>query len=49
MASNSDESVQQGQDDFQNLLAYVTGPDARAQTCSVGYWPWARRCCGGSL
>jgi hypothetical protein len=32
MASNSDEIVQQVQDDFQNLLAYVTGPDARAQT-----------------
>jgi hypothetical protein len=32
MASNSDEMVQQVQDDFQNLLADVTGPDARAQT-----------------
>ena len=32
MASNSDEIVQQVQDDFQNLLAYVTGPDARVQT-----------------
>jgi hypothetical protein len=29
MASNLDEIVQQVQDDFQNLLAYVTGPDAR--------------------
>jgi hypothetical protein len=32
MASNSDEIVQQVQDDFQNLLAYVIGPDARVQT-----------------
>jgi hypothetical protein len=32
MASNSDEIVQQVQDDFQNLLAYVTGPDARVRT-----------------
>jgi hypothetical protein len=32
MASNSDEIVQPVQDDFQNLLADVTGPDARAQT-----------------
>jgi hypothetical protein len=32
MASNSDEIVQQVQDDFQNLLAYVTGPDAQGQT-----------------
>ena len=32
MASNSDEMVQQVRDDFQNLLAYVTGPEARAQT-----------------
>lgn len=32
MASNSDEIVQQVQDDFQNLLAYVTGPAARVRT-----------------
>jgi hypothetical protein len=32
MASNSDEIVQQVQDDFQNLLASVTGPDAQGQT-----------------
>jgi hypothetical protein len=32
MASNSDEMVPQVQDDFQNLLAYVTGPDARVRT-----------------
>lgn len=32
MASNSDEIVQQVQADFQNLLAYVIGPDARVRT-----------------
>jgi hypothetical protein len=32
MAANSDEIVQQVQDDFQNLLASVTGPDARVRT-----------------
>jgi hypothetical protein len=32
MASNSDEIVQQVPDEFQNLLADVTGPDARVQT-----------------
>jgi hypothetical protein len=33
--SNSDESVQQGQDHVQDLLASVTGPDARAQTAET--------------
>src|SRR5918996_1937952 len=32
MASNPEPIVQQLQHDFQNLLAYVTGPDARSQT-----------------
>jgi hypothetical protein len=32
MTSNPESIVQQLQDEFQNLLAYVTGPDARAQT-----------------
>jgi hypothetical protein len=32
MTSNPEPIVQQLQHDFQNLLAYVTGPDARAQT-----------------
>ena len=32
MTSNPEPIVQQLQDEFQNLLAYVTGPDARAQT-----------------
>jgi hypothetical protein len=32
MASNSDEIVPHVQDDFQNLLAYVIGPDARVRT-----------------
>jgi hypothetical protein len=32
MTSNSDEIVQHVQHDFQNLLGYITGPDARAQT-----------------
>ena len=32
MTSNSDESVQQVQHDFQHLLGSMTGPDARAQT-----------------
>jgi hypothetical protein len=32
MASNAEEIVPPVQDDFQNLLAYVTGPDARVRT-----------------
>ena len=32
MTSNSEPIVEQVQHDFQNLVAYVTGPDARAQT-----------------
>ena len=32
MTSNSEEIVQQVQHDFQNLLAYVTGPEAQSQT-----------------
>jgi len=32
MTSNSDPIVQQLQHDFQNLLAYVMGSDARSQT-----------------
>ena len=32
MTSNPEPIVQQLQDEFQNLLAYVTGPDARSQT-----------------
>ena len=32
MASNSDQIVQHVQDDFQALVAYVTGPEARLQT-----------------
>jgi hypothetical protein len=32
MTSNADESVQHVHHDFQNLLAYITGPAARAQT-----------------
>jgi hypothetical protein len=32
MTSNSDEIVQHVQHDFQNLLGYIMGPDARAQT-----------------
>jgi len=32
MASNSDPIVQQVQQDFQTLLSYVTGPEARTQT-----------------
>jgi hypothetical protein len=32
MTSNPEPIVQQLEHDFQNLLAYVTGPDARAQT-----------------
>jgi hypothetical protein len=32
MTSNPEPIVQQRQDDFQNLLAYVMGPDARART-----------------
>jgi hypothetical protein len=32
MTSNSEPIVQQVQHDFQNLVAYVTGPDTRAQT-----------------
>jgi hypothetical protein len=32
MTSNPESIVQQLQDDFQNLLVYITGPDARAQT-----------------
>jgi hypothetical protein len=32
MTSNADASVPQVQHDFQNLLGYITGPTARAQT-----------------
>jgi hypothetical protein len=32
MTSNPEPMVQQRQDDFQNLLADVMGPDARVQT-----------------
>ena len=32
MTSNPEPIVQQVQHDFQNLLAYVTGPNARSQT-----------------
>jgi len=32
MTSNLEPMVQQVQHDFQNLRAYVTGPDARSQT-----------------
>jgi hypothetical protein len=32
MTSNPEPMVQQLQDDFQNLLAYIMGPDARART-----------------
>jgi hypothetical protein len=32
MTSNSDEIVQHVQHEFQNLLSYITGPDAQAQT-----------------
>ena len=32
MTSNPEPIVQQVQDEFQNLLTYVTGPDARSQT-----------------
>ena len=32
MTSNSEEIVQQVQQDFQALIAYVSGPAARAQT-----------------
>jgi hypothetical protein len=32
LTSNPESIVEQLQEEFQNLLAYVTGPDARAQT-----------------
>jgi len=32
MTSNPEPSVQQLQDDFQNLLVYITGPDTQRQT-----------------
>ena len=32
MTSHPEPMVQQLQDDFHNLLAYVLGPDARART-----------------
>ena len=32
MTSNPEPIIQQLQHEFQNLLAYVTGPDAPAQT-----------------
>lgn len=35
MTSNADEIVQQVQHDFQTLLGYMTGPEARAQTAST--------------
>ena len=55
MTSNPEPIVQQVPHDFQNLLAYVTGPNARSQTAYTveltragGCWPWGRRCCGCS-
>ena len=49
--------VQQVQHEFQNLLTYVTGPDARSQTAytveltavPAAAGPGRRRCCGCSL
>jgi hypothetical protein len=35
MTSNPESIVQQLQQEFQNLLAYVTGPDARSQTAYI--------------
>jgi hypothetical protein len=35
VASNSDQIVQQVQHEFQGLVAYVTGPEARSQTAST--------------
>jgi len=35
MTSNPEPIVQQLQHEFQNLLAYVTGPEARSQTTST--------------
>ncbi len=35
MTANSEPIVQQVQHDFQTLVAYVTGPDARSQTASM--------------
>src|SRR5712692_6944045 len=32
MASNAEQTVHQIQHDFQNLMAYVTGPEARSHT-----------------
>lgn len=35
MTSNPEPNVQPLQDDFQNLLAYVMGPEARSRTDST--------------
>ena len=43
MTSNSDEIVQHVQHDFQNLLGYIMGPDARAQTAYTVELPLFRR------
>jgi hypothetical protein len=43
MTSNSEPIVQQVRHEFQNLVAYVTGPEARAQTASTVELPLFRR------
>ena len=56
MTSNPEPIVQQLQHEFQNLLAYVTGPEARSQTAYTveltlfgGFGAWARHYCACSL
>ena len=43
MTSNPEPIVQQVQQEFQNLLTYVTGPDARSQTAYAVEWTLFRR------
>ncbi len=38
MTPNVDMSVQQIQQDFQALVAYVTGPDTRMASAYTGTW-----------
>ena len=44
MTSNPEPIVQQLQQEFQNLLAYVTGPDAGLLTTAAHTIPYSRPC-----
>jgi hypothetical protein len=47
MTSHPEPMLQPRQDDFQHLLAYVMGPDARSRTASTVEFRWSSPCSGG--